>query len=329
MSARFGVWELAKERPRRIFAEQVDLEKKLEDWIVNDPSLVQAGLAVIGRQVNVDGTRARLDLLALDPQGQWVVIEIKRGRVSRDTLAQVIDYTACLASLTEQEIEKLINPQSLGHEQNLRELLGERDALESLDPTCREISMIVVGTGRSPELDLMAEFLSSKFGFPLSIVIFNVFLSSTGSQILVRELSEPELGEPSQTPKSRGVLSMDELQIVAEKNGVGEKFKTLKDVAKELGFYARTWKTSVMYAPQSNKTRCLFTVWTSPGQKIKVYVASSAFTEFFQIDDQRVEELVGREGWRYFDDGEVKQFVINLRELMGVHDNLVDMEYGN
>lgn len=265
----------------------------------------------------VDGNRARLDLLALDPQGCWVVIEIKKGAVSRDTISQVIDYTACLAAMTEEQVLKVINPQNFGHEKDLRELLKERDALDSLDPATREVSMIVVGTDRSPELDRMADFLLGRFGIPLSIITFHVFSIERDTQVLVRELSEPEFDDYRTSRKSGSTPTLDELQHSAEQNGIGNKFKELRDVAEELGFHARPYKTSVMYTPQSKKSRCLFTVWVNPVEnKIKVYLASGAFSEFFNVPEQRVEELLGENRWRYFDDQEVRQFEKGLKTLL-------------
>ena len=40
-------------------------ERHLEEWIEKDPALLQGGLAIVGRQIVLEG--GRLDLLALDP----------------------------------------------------------------------------------------------------------------------------------------------------------------------------------------------------------------------------------------------------------------------
>lgn len=313
--SRIGVWEIIDKSPQRVLSEGVDLEGMLEDWITNDPSLIQAGLVIIGRQANVDSGRARLDLLALDPQGRWVVIEIKRGMLSREAIAQVIDYTACLASMIETELEQVIDPQRLGHEKNLRDLLKERDALESLDPENRDVAMIIVGTGRAPELDKMASFLSGKYGFPLSIVTFHTFTSQQGTKMLVRELNEPI--DDWKIPRSGSTPSVDEVQQLAEQNGIGTKFKVLREAAEETGLYAHSWKTSVMYAPQNNKTRCLYTAWVYPvDNKIRVYLSAGAFTEFFDIPEQKVSEVLGSDGWLFLDEDGVARFASGLRQLL-------------
>jgi RecB family endonuclease NucS len=40
---------------------------------------------VVGRQIDLEG--GRLDLLAIDPQGRWTIIEIKRGTLRREAIA--------------------------------------------------------------------------------------------------------------------------------------------------------------------------------------------------------------------------------------------------
>jgi len=62
------------------FSEEQFQEKDLESWIESNPKILGEPLMFIGRQVMVPGVNDRLDLLALDPTGDTVIIEIKRGR---------------------------------------------------------------------------------------------------------------------------------------------------------------------------------------------------------------------------------------------------------
>ena len=47
---KIGIWIITPEGPSRVKESNLALEKQLEDWIENDPSLLQSGLTVIGRQ---------------------------------------------------------------------------------------------------------------------------------------------------------------------------------------------------------------------------------------------------------------------------------------
>ena len=312
MTTDIGAWEIKVDGPEKLSNCQIDFEKDLEDWIVKDPGLVQKDLVIIGRQVYLNNNRAVLDLLSLDIQGRWVVIEIKKGMLSRETIAQVLDYTACLAKMTETEILNNIKPETINPDLCLREMLKERDALESLDPKNRSLSMIIVGTGRSPELDQMADYLAGSYGVPLTVVTFQVIESSEGKRFMVRELSEPE----QLVLKEMSTSTLDELQQKAEQNGIGKGFKSIKDAALKAGLYPRLWKTSVMYASPANKTRSLFTVWNHPSvDKIKLYLVSEALAEHFQVAHEKVQSLMGQEGWQYLSDGQAEAFAHGLNEL--------------
>ncbi len=312
MTTNIGAWEIKVDGPEKLSNCQIDFEKDLEDWIVKDPGLVQKDLVIIGRQVHLDSSRAILDLLALDIQGRWVVIEIKKGMLSRETIAQVLDYTACLAKMTETEILTNIKPETINPDLCLREMLKERDALESLDPKNRSLSMIIVGAGRSPELDQMADYLAGSYGVPLTVVTFQVIESSEGKRFMVRELSEPE----QLVLKEMSTPTLDELQEKAEQNGIGQGFQSIKNAALKAGLYPRLWKTSVMYASPANKTRSLFTVWDHPWtDKIKLYLVSEALAEHFQVAHDKVQSLMGPEGWQYLSEEQAEAFTHGLNEL--------------
>ena len=92
-----GLWQIGENGPARLKSAEVAAERDLDDWIERDPALLEHGLVIVGRQVRLEG--GPLDLLALDPQGRWVLIEIKRERLRREVIAQAIDYASSLHRL--------------------------------------------------------------------------------------------------------------------------------------------------------------------------------------------------------------------------------------
>ena len=66
------------------------LEKHFEDVLCKYPALIEAELKFIGRQINVGGKFA--DLLFEDRFGQKLIIELKRGVIKREHIAQLFDY---------------------------------------------------------------------------------------------------------------------------------------------------------------------------------------------------------------------------------------------
>jgi hypothetical protein len=61
-----------------------------------------AGLHLVGRQTETEG--GPLDLLGVDDDGRLVVFELKRGNLTRDAVAQAIDYASYLDGLEHDEL---------------------------------------------------------------------------------------------------------------------------------------------------------------------------------------------------------------------------------
>ena len=81
-------------------------EEELEEQLVKDPSRVDSGLLVIGRQVRTD-FGGIIDLLCIDKNGCTVVIELKKGRTPRDVTAQTLDYASWVKGLTRDRLTKI------------------------------------------------------------------------------------------------------------------------------------------------------------------------------------------------------------------------------
>jgi RecB family endonuclease NucS len=75
---------------------QISLEGDLETFIVKDLTSVEDGLSQYqgdrGEQFSVDS--GRIDVLAVDKEGNFVVIELKAGTATDSVLAQVLAYMA-------------------------------------------------------------------------------------------------------------------------------------------------------------------------------------------------------------------------------------------
>ena len=76
---------------------QLESEQGLEDTLVENPNLLMEGLTLVGRQTPTEG--GPLDLLGVDGDGRLVVFELKRGTLSRDAVAQIVDYASYLDDL--------------------------------------------------------------------------------------------------------------------------------------------------------------------------------------------------------------------------------------
>ena len=85
---------------------RMETEALLEELLVRNPDMLMPGLMLVGRQTPTDS--GFLDLLGVDGDGRLVVFELKRERLTRDAVAQAIDYCSWLDSLTEAELAECV-----------------------------------------------------------------------------------------------------------------------------------------------------------------------------------------------------------------------------
>lgn len=311
--AQIGLWQVSQAGPIKINQSSLGLERNLEDWIESNPDLLQKGLTIIGRQIYVEG--GPLDLLALDPQGQWIVIELKSGTVSRDTIAQVLDYASCIATLPYAQLAEKVDVYLSRQNQSLKALMEQRSLDLDDQSDHREVIMYVVGTSRQPGLERMVDFLASAYQMPINVVTFEVFELESGERILLRELTEADLAPVERETRKR--VSLDDVLNLADRKGTGSDFRKVLAAAQRHGLYPRLWPTSLMYTSPSNRTRTLFTVWAEPKNEnqLYAYICSEVFAEFYPVDEQTAFSILGDTGYRSMNPEEVDQFIEDLDRL--------------
>jgi len=93
------IWKIEGNSPVKVSQTKLNqeklLEQHLEDWVVADPGILGEPLLVMGRQVIIPEVKDRLDLLALDPQGNAVIVELKRGKL-KDPVEKKVSGTVVL-----------------------------------------------------------------------------------------------------------------------------------------------------------------------------------------------------------------------------------------
>jgi hypothetical protein len=82
--------------------------ENLQEWLANNPEALGEELLIIQKEFDgFNDTRERLDLLALDKQGNIVVIENKLDDSGRDVTWQVLKYASYASSLTKENIRNI------------------------------------------------------------------------------------------------------------------------------------------------------------------------------------------------------------------------------
>ena len=299
---RTGENDSQESEPKRVGRSSVGLERHLEDWIVNDVSLIGEGLTLVGRQVTIDD--GRLDLLAIDSRDRWVVIELKAGMLYSDAMTQALSYAASLAMLDAKDLcLKLCN--QFDDEKDFRWKVGER--FDNQEAFCakvkkqvenegeeREIALMLVGAGISAGVERMSEFLG-RFRIPIEIVSFEVFKPGNGPQLLVREVIE----EPVQPPRPKRKYTVEAVRELAREAGVVKQLDRFMKMARRADLAVQPQMTSIRIAPSKDKRRLLLYVEPMPDAtsggdgKLVFYWEPDAFKKYYGIDEQEVEEGLG------------------------------------
>jgi hypothetical protein len=80
----------------------------LQEWIAKAPESLAEELLIIQKEFDgFDETRERLDLLALDKEGNLVIIENKLDDSGRDVVWQALKYASYCSSLNKAQIVEI------------------------------------------------------------------------------------------------------------------------------------------------------------------------------------------------------------------------------
>jgi hypothetical protein len=159
--------------------EAVDLEK----WIVSNPGIIGHDLTVIGEQVQ---TRSGpLDVLAIDRQGNLVIVELKRDKLPREALAQGIDYASDVATWSVDRISEVC---SRFTGKSLEDTLTEAYPEETLDNINVNESqkILLVGFSIETSLERMITWLSETFSVGINAIVLHYVVTSSGDELLAR-----------------------------------------------------------------------------------------------------------------------------------------------
>jgi hypothetical protein len=150
--------------------ERQDLEK----WVEENPDIVGEELLIITTEYDkFDKTDERLDLLAIDREGNLVVLELKRDDSGKDVELQAIKYAAYCSTLTFDEIielhrQYLIKKGKTIDSDNIRQRITQfvSDEFEELNDKPR---IILVSREYRPEVTASILWLR-KFGIDIRCV---------------------------------------------------------------------------------------------------------------------------------------------------------------
>ncbi|MDE0068824.1 MAG: endonuclease NucS [Caldilineaceae bacterium] len=198
-------------------------EETLHNWLESNPEgiLEENELLIIGREVVTD-LGAYIDLLGVDSVGNVIVVELKRAKAPRDTVAQALEYAAFAERLDVDQLETIsriyMNDESLNFAEYHRQHfdLSESDAVAFN----KDQRIVIVCQEVAPQIRQTAQFLNSK-GVNVTCVEFAFFQAEGGRRLMSQEIV---VGEESRRPaqvSSKSAPAVDEGTFLAslDENG--------------------------------------------------------------------------------------------------------------
>ena len=172
----------------------LDKEDKIEAWVKADLSLIGVDGIIIAQQLRT-GHGKIIDLLAIDQEGNLVIIELKRDRSPRDVVGQLLDYASWVHRLSTKDVYELVQREQ---GRSLSELYTNK--FSSAPPEILNAShqMIVVASEVDEESKRIIEYLSEVHDIGINAAFFNVFQSG-GKEMLTTDslLDQTEVVERS------------------------------------------------------------------------------------------------------------------------------------
>ena len=172
-----AIWRLGQQGSR-LRPAKLQSERSLEDYIVADPEILDPNFMLIGRQVQTD-YKGFIDLLALQPDGTPVIIELKKDKTPRDVLAQTLDYASWVEELNSSRLQAIYE-KFAGDGSNLLGDFETRFGAELTEEALtRDHLMVIVATELDNSTERIVKFLSKR-SLNINVLFFQIFEDKNG-----------------------------------------------------------------------------------------------------------------------------------------------------
>ena len=174
----------------RVASSRLDDERRLEDVIEDDISILGLDLLLIlGRQVETAYAK-RIDLLAIDGDGIVHIVELKKDRTPREIVAQLLDYGSWVGGLSADDLAQLYARRATGNGQSFADAFRERFGAELPETVNESHRLIIVASELDASTERIVEYLS-EYGVPINALFFRYFRDGDAEYIARSWLLDP------------------------------------------------------------------------------------------------------------------------------------------
>lgn len=175
------LWNISSDSVKKVEYSSIDSEKKLEDILCEDISILDDDLLLIGRQT-LTGFGKYIDMLGIDQTGKLTIIELKKNKTPREVIAQVLDYASWIKDLSYTNVKEICNNY---HDKDFESLFDEKFGISPPEKINQEHDMVIVCSELDNETERILNYLSDNYSVPINAVFFR-FFSDSESEYLSR-----------------------------------------------------------------------------------------------------------------------------------------------
>ena len=304
------LWKIIKSDNQKLDVEKIEgvqeteTEYQLEEIITRNPDILMEDLKLIGRQTETPG--GPLDLLGVDSDGRLVVFELKRGTLTREAVAQIIDYSSYLATLDPDEFSEHVSSRSgnLGIDKIdsfqtwYQEEFG-KNFIENQRPR-----MILVGLGADERTKRMVSFLSES-DLDISLTTFHGF--KRDNETFLAKQVEVSSKPPDITTAFTKKSNIEKLKRKVRNLGIEDYYYNISSFFRDKIPAAYEWPNQGGYSyflpeltetgTQSSRVYVALYIHDSKPGRVQVYLHSRAITvamKDFQIFEESIPDRINK-----------------------------------
>ncbi|MFD2657938.1 endonuclease NucS domain-containing protein [Gracilibacillus thailandensis] len=197
MPIEVGIWNI-NNGIKKVAFSSIESERKLEDILVKDISILSEDILLIGRQIQTDYGKF-IDMLAIDQDGNLLIIELKKNRTPREVVSQAIDYASWVQNLS---YDQILNIYEEKNDAPLEEAFADKFDNSLPDNLNDNHQIMIVSAQLDSETERIINYLSNNFDVPINAVFFRYFEDGELQYITRSWLLDPNIvDEKSSNPK--------------------------------------------------------------------------------------------------------------------------------
>ena len=284
--------------------DKLDFERRLEEWLKEDISILSPNLLIIGQQVEC------IDLLCMDSKGDLIIVELKRDKTPREVTAQVLDYASWVEKLSPEQVLDLAGRYFADKSTDFETEFKQKFRIEIPAVLNDSHAMLIVASDIDESTERIINYLSDSYGVNINVAQFRYFRNNSGQEFVARVFLIEE-SEVEQRAISKGGskrlpnLKYEELEEIAEENGVGDLYRKFV-TGLEGKFSKGTTRSQINFKGNVfGKHSAIFNLLPhkssrEEGLAFEIYL--SRFINYSKLSEESVLNLLplNRQEWKYY-----------------------------